>query len=163
MGLEEGRGSVVGPREPGSAALGRTDPCKCEGLGHHPPWVRAGSDPEPVAGSCLGRVLGGPGHSITSLSWDRHAGGCAVRSAVRQRGICLLLRGFGALSAPWVESDPPYSQVPRELLFAHDESAKLLYERPCSEVNLGRAYLLSAMCIEMRNLVPQIIISHGKY
>lgn len=47
--------------------------------------------------------------------------------------------------------------------FPHDESARLPYKRSCSEVNLDRAYLLSAMCTEMRNLVLQIIISRGKY
>lgn len=47
--------------------------------------------------------------------------------------------------------------------FPHDENTKLPCKRCCSEVNLGRTYLLSAMCIEMRNLAPRIIISHGKY
>lgn len=133
-------------------------------LGHCPTWVRAGGDPEPGDGSCLGRVLGGLNRSITSLICDRCAGGFAVRSAVKQRRILHPApRTWGFVSSVAGIRPSLFAGTLGVYYFPHDESAKLPYKRCCSEVNLGRAHLLSAMCIEMRNLAPRIIISHGKY
>lgn len=73
MGLELGRGGVVGPCGLGSAPLQGGRPLRMQRfscLGHHPTGVRAGSDPEPADRSCLGMVLGGLGYSITTLIWD---------------------------------------------------------------------------------------------
>jgi len=133
-------------------------------LGHHPPWVRAGADPEPTDRSCAGRVLDGLGCSITSPVWDCCAGGFAVRSAVRQRRILHpTLRAEGFVSSVAGIRPSLFASTLGADFFPHNENSKLPYKRSCSEVNLGRAHLLSPMCVEMRNLAPRIIISHGNH
>lgn len=125
---------------------------ECEDLhvcGLCPTWVRAGT-------------VGSLGCSITTLICDP-AAGFAVRSALKQRILHLSPRTQGFASS--VAGIPPSSFAGALGVcdFPHTKSTKLPCERCCSEVKRGRTHLLPAVCREMGNSAPWIIISLGKH
>lgn len=106
--------------------------------------------------------MGSPSCSITTLLWDR-AAGFAVRSALKQRILHPSPRTQGFASS--MAGIPPSSFAGALGVcdFLHSKSTKLPCEGSCSEVKRGRAHLLPAVCREMGNAAPWIIISLGKH